>query len=123
MRKDPLDFIEDILECIDAIQSYVKNITKKEFFLGDDLLLTMTRKDAVIHRLEIMGEAAKRISKGFQNKYAFVNWKEMIGMRNKLVHDYFEIDLNIAWEVATEHLPILKKQLLQIKKDLEKDQT
>ena len=118
MKKDSTVFIDDILESIDVILTYVKDVNKNDFLYSDDLEKTIMRQDAIIRRIEIIGEASKSISQSIKNKYSDVNWKEIAGMRNMLIHKYFEVDLNLTWEVATKDIKKLKKQMLVIKKSL-----
>jgi len=73
---------------------------------------------ALIKELEIIGEAANNISKECQSRYPDIAWKDMIGMRNRLVHVYFGINHNIVWQTVTENLPIL---LTQIKRVIEQE--
>lgn len=84
--KDDLAFIEHILLCIDKIQQYTKNMTPQDFN-NDELI-----QDAVIRNIEIIGEASKKISKDLKSQYHEIPWKEMSGMRDKLIHDYFGVD-------------------------------
>lgn len=90
MRKDPKIFIEHILECIKWIENYAKGITKNEF------LKSVKTQDAIIRRIEIIGEAVKNIPKDIKDKYVDVRWKEIAGMRDILVHEYFGIDLDLT---------------------------
>ncbi|MCX6090687.1 MAG: DUF86 domain-containing protein [Candidatus Atribacteria bacterium] len=80
--------------------------------------------NAVIRSLEIIGEATKKIPQEFRNQYPDIPWKKMTGMRDKLIHDYFGVDLEMIWLVITENLPYLEpniKQLVEITKKLRKD--
>jgi len=121
MKKDFDLFIDDILECIDIIELYVKGVKKRDFFLSGNIQKTIKLQDAVIRRIEIIGEAASCIPPYVRRKYPAVDWKKIVGMRNRLIHKYFEIDLEVAWAVATNEIKILKKQMLKIKKDLGKN--
>ena len=69
---------------------------------------------AIIHLLEIVGEAAGGISQEFQEKHNSVGWHKMIGMRNRLIHGYFDVNLDIVWNTVVEDLPELIKQLESI---------
>jgi len=107
-------FIEDILESIELIESYVANMNFDDF--------TNDRKtiDAVVRNLEIIGEATRNISDEIKNKYQNVDWKGMIGLRNRIAHGYFGINLTIIWEILKQELPPLKEKMKQIK-ELERE--
>ena len=113
MKKDPKIFIEHILQCIEHLEQYLKGITKKEFPASVQL------QDSVIRRIEIIGEAVKNIPKQVKNKYPDIAWKEIAGMRDILIHEYFGVDLGLTWKVATKDVRHLKTRILKVKKDLE----
>ena len=71
-------------------------------------------KDAIIRELEIIGEAAKNVSQDFREKYKEIPWKDMAGMRDKLIHEYFGVDINIVWKVITKELPALKEKIEEV---------
>jgi uncharacterized protein with HEPN domain len=112
MRKDPRIFIEHILECIKLIEGYLNGKTK------DDFLKSTQLQDAVIRRIEIIGEAVRNIPSDLRVNYPDVPWNEMVGMRDILIHKYFGIDLELTWEVAIRDIPALKERFFQIKKDI-----
>ncbi len=113
-RKD-LVFIEHVLDAINDIQSSIKNLSKKEFTEIKDI------KDANIRRIEIIGEAVKNISEKTKKKYLKIEWKKIAGTRDRLIHSYFNVNLDILWEIIKKDLPTLKKQIQKIKEDLKKD--
>lgn len=108
MKKDDLVFIEHILESIELIEEYAKGISEKEF-LGNKKL-----QDAIIRRIEVIGEAAKNISFSFRNEYPKIQWQQMIGTRDKLTHHYFGVDLELTFKIIKKDLPELKEQIQNI---------
>ena len=105
MKKDPQVFVDHILECIRLIEDYLHGKTLEDF-LGSVQL-----QDAVIRRVEIIGEAAKNLPQDFKEKQPDIPWKEMAGMRDIIAHEYFGVDLKLTWRVATEDLLGLKAKL------------
>jgi len=85
--------------------SFIKDIRYKEFILDRKTL------NAVVRSIEIIGEAAKHIPKTIRDKAPDIHWKEITGMRNKIVHEYFGIDNKIVWDTAKRYLPRLRKQI------------
>lgn len=114
MTKDPLVYIDHILESIKAIENYTKDTEKKQF------LLSVQLQDSVIRRIEIIGEAVKSIPIVIKDKYREIPWKSIAGMRDKIVHEYFSIDLELTWVVVEKEIPKLKRRILKLKKDLSK---
>ncbi|MBU2542153.1 DUF86 domain-containing protein [Patescibacteria group bacterium] len=105
MNKDPKVFLLHILESIEMIEKYIQGKTKKDF-LDSELL-----QDAFIRRLEIIGEAVRYIPDDVRLKYPQIPWQKVSDMRNKLIHKYFIIDMELVWEVVKKELPKLKTQL------------
>jgi len=103
--KDDLFYIENILQSIDRIQSYISDKDQESYV--DDFIT----QDAVVRQLEIIGEATKRVSKDFRNNNPDIPWADMAGMRDVLIHDYIDVDLEIVWKTASESIPILKTLL------------
>ena len=98
-------YVEHILESVSNIESFVSGKTYEEF-LGNRLL-----QDGVVRELEIIGEAAKNVSDNLKNSSPEIPWKKITGMRDKIVHDYFSIDVNAVWKTAQEDLKPLKSTL------------
>lgn len=114
MKKDPSIFIEHILECIARIEEYVKDVAKDEF-LKSSLL-----QDAIVRRIEIIGEAVKNLPAEIKEKYPNIAWKDIAGMRDVLIHGYFGVDLELTWKVVKEKVRDLKNKILKVKEDLDK---
>jgi uncharacterized protein with HEPN domain len=113
-QKDDFIFIEHIIESIEAVEEFSKKLTK------DDLVKDRLRQSAIIREIEVIGEAVKNISKPIKEKHKEVQWREIAGARDKMIHHYFGVDLQIVWEIVKIGLPELKKQMLNIKFALKK---
>lgn len=108
-------FIKDILESIGRIESYTKNKTEDDFFDNYE------KQDAIMKRLEVIGEAVKHIPKDFKEKHSKIPWKDIAGMRDKLIHEYFGVIMERVWDVAKKDIPKLKKQIQKLLEDLNKN--
>lgn len=106
--KDDLLYIEHILDAINKIQEYTLGLPKEQFLQNEMIV------DAVIRNIEIIGEASKKVSRDLQQVYYGVPWKEMAGMRDKLIHDYMGVDTEVIWQTIVEDLPVLKDAVGQI---------
>lgn len=111
MKKEPLVFLEHILDSISDIEEFTKRIKTKK-----GLLKKKMAYEAVIRKIEVIGEAVKNLPLPFRNKYQEVPWKAIAGMRDKLIHNYFDVDLNRVWIAVKEEIPALKKQISKILK-------
>jgi uncharacterized protein with HEPN domain len=107
-KRNDLLLLEDIVESCEKIQKYVYNLDYNEF-INDDKTI-----DAVIRNFEIIGEAANNLSQDLFNKYPFIRWSQIIGMRNRLIHGYFGVDYQIIWQVINENINDLKEQMKKI---------
>lgn len=108
MRKDPRFFIKHILESINWVEEYTKGISK------DDFLRSTQIQDAVIRRLEIIGEAVKNIPPELKEKYPDIPWRQIAGIRDVLIHEYFGVDLDLLWNTIKKDLPDLKQKISKI---------
>lgn len=108
MSKGAIEYVKHIAdECVYII-SVSHNLSKDEF-LDDETL-----KRAVVRSLEIIGEATKKIPADFKVTWSSVPWKNMAGMRDRLIHDYIGINYSIVWDVVKNKIPELNKQLQEV---------
>lgn len=112
-KRDDSVYLFHILGAIQKIEEYVESETQKSF--NEKSLI----QDGVIRQLMIIGEAVKRLSKKLRLKYSSIPWMDIAGMRDKLVHDYFGIDLKTVWDAVKKDLPPLKIVVENILEDLE----
>jgi uncharacterized protein with HEPN domain len=106
------DYLDDILESVADAKEYTKNIS------FDDFSKDRKTVKASIRCLEVIGEAANKIPPIIRNKYPAIPWDEIIGMRNRLIHEYFGVDLDIIWQTIKEDLPPLENSIKAILDDL-----
>jgi uncharacterized protein with HEPN domain len=105
MKKDPLVYIDDIRDSIEAIKSYTAGLTKEDFFSSAE------KQDAVYRRLEVIGETANRLPDEFRNQYSLIPWHKIVGLRNALIHEYNSIDLDRVWETIQSDIPKLEEYI------------
>jgi len=103
-KREDTAVIQDIKEAIDRIISYTSSM---EY---DDFLHDYKTQDAVIRNIEILGEAAKLLSDETKAKYPNIPWKDISGTRDKLIHDYFGVNIDIGWDIAKNEIPSLSAQ-------------
>ena len=101
-------YLESMLGAIERIRGYVGR-RGRAAFLADSML-----QDAVIRNIEVIGEAAARISREFSSRHAAIPWRDMAGMRHRLIHGYLKVNLNTVWQVVERDLAILEEQLAKL---------
>jgi uncharacterized protein with HEPN domain len=106
------DYLRDILEYAEKAERFVEGLDFQAFERNEEKTL------AVIRALEVIGEAARHIPGTLREKYADVPWEDMVGMRSKLIHDYFGVDLKVVWRTVHEDLPPLRDAVAQILADM-----
>ena len=109
-------YLKNISKAMVAAQGFVEGIDF-EAFVADDRTAS-----AVLQKLKIIGEATKNVPKTVRQKYSQVPWQQMAGMRDRIIHAYFDVNYTIVWEVVTELIPPLQPIIAQILKDLEEEQ-
>lgn len=108
MLLSPLDYLYHIRDEVDFILSAME--TKSEEDFDNDPLL----QRAIFRSLEVIGEATKHLDFPFRNKYPHVDWRGMAGTRDKLIHDYIEVDTSLVYDIVTHHIVVLKPLIIQI---------
>jgi uncharacterized protein with HEPN domain len=110
MKKDNTVYLHHILDAIDLIEEYTNEMSENEF------LSNSMARDAVVRQIEIIGEAARNISDEYQELHPKVPWGKMIGIRNKIIHEYFNVNFAIVWDTVQDDLPELRKTITNILK-------
>jgi uncharacterized protein with HEPN domain len=106
MSKRPADLLlEDIREAIAKIERYTAGLDQASFAADEKSV------DAVVRNLEIIGEAARLLPEEFMRRNPRIEWRKLAGLRNRIVHDYFGLDLEIIWQIICSDLPALKREL------------
>jgi len=112
MIKDDIVYLNHIIDAISRIEEYVHGLTY------DDFIENYLIQDGVIRQIQVIGEATKKISDNTREKYPEIPWKDIAGMRDKLIHDYFGIDLDAVWDTVEKDIPVLKDEIQTIIKEL-----
>jgi len=105
--RDDRERLLDIKEAMENVQKYASR--GKDAFKNDELIQTW-----ILHHIQILGEAAARLSDEFQERNPDIPWFKIIGMRNVLIHDYFGIDIEAVWSVVENDLPVLYDQIIRL---------
>src|SRR3989344_5167651 len=108
MEKDEL-YIKHILDAIHVIEGYTHGMNSNSF-MKNKLV-----QDGVIRQLEIIGEASKRLSPGLKKSFKDIPWRDIAGTRDKLIHEYFGVNLRLVWKTVKKDIPLLKKKIMGLK--------
>ncbi|OGU27782.1 MAG: hypothetical protein A2057_11340 [Ignavibacteria bacterium GWA2_35_9] len=108
MKLDDRIRIQHIVDAAEEALSFVAGVEEKDFSQNRMIILS------VIKDIEIIGEAASRISEETKLKYSDIPWKDIVGMRNRLIHSYFDVDIKLVWNTTRNNLPLLLKSLKKI---------
>lgn len=109
--KDDTKYIGHIIDCAERIRLFTTGVDRESFDANEILRL------AVIHLIQTLGEAARLVSADFRQRHFEVPWNQIVGMRNRIVHDYLNVDYDIAWQVVTVDVPDLIEQLSPLLQD------
>jgi len=105
MKRDDTVYLRHILDAIEQIEEYTRGMSENEF------LSRSMVQDAVVRQIEIIGEASKSVSVEFQDVHPELPWAKMIGIRNKIIHEYFNVNFAIVWDTVQDDLPVLKAKI------------
>ncbi len=108
-----LEYLYDIKESIELILEYVKDTSQNEFKNNQE------KQDAVVNRMNVIGEASKNLSQEIRDNYPDIPWKRMAGMRDVLIHQYHGIDLEVVWQTINQDLPEVGQRIEQIIEELD----
>lgn len=111
MSRDYIDWLEDIIDAADKVKRFVDSVTFDEFEFNDEKVY------ATVRAIEIIGEATKQLPKPLTQSCPDVPWADIAGMRDKLIHGYFGVDLRVVWRTATESIPAFRAQVEKILSD------
>ena len=116
MSRRPMDFlIEDIWEAIRKIRRYIEGMTDEEFKKDEKTA------DAVVRNLEIIGEATNRLPDDFKVQHPDIEWAQIVGLRHRIVHGYFGVDLDIVWHIIQRDLEVFEQALQRVRESLDRE--
>ncbi len=106
--RDTRVIVAEMVDALALIRQYVSQLTEEEFRRN------VMVQDALTRRIEIVGEAASQLDEAFRQHHPEIPWQKIIAMRNRLIHGYFTLDLNVVWDTAEKDTPVLEQQLRDI---------
>ena len=116
-KRETEDYLDDIWDAIVAIEEFIAGISLEDFKQDRKTIFAVTRA------IEIVGEAVKNIPESLKSMYPEVPWKAIAGMRDKLIHQYFRVDVDVLWETTQQDVPQLKVLVKRVIEDLKNDAT
>lgn len=115
MEKNDFIYLRHILHSMRKCVDYLDDVEYHEFLDDEE------KQDSVIRKIEVIGEATKMVSQEFRNKFPSIPWRGMAGMRDKLIHGYFNVDMGTVWEVVTKDIPKLMPEIGDILHQLKEE--
>ena len=110
-KRDYTDYLQDVVDSCSDVQEFIKGMSYADF-IGDK-----KTKSASTRAIEVIGEAVKNIPAAFRARHANIPWKQIAGMRDKLIHEYFGVDAKVLWKTAKEDIPFIKAEFEKIIKE------
>lgn len=111
MKREFIDYLNDIFDAIEKVERFTQGMDFAQFAADDKTVF------AVVRSLEIIGEATKKVPKPIKNRYPAIPWQEMAGIRDKFIHEYFGVKLEVVWKTVQQDLPDLKPLIAQMIKE------
>ncbi len=111
-RRSDIDLLEDISICLAKIRNFTSGLSY------DDFVSDHKTQDATIRNIEVIGEASKKISTTLKKKYPDIPWKMIAGTRDRLIHGYFGVNIDIVWEIAINDMAVLELKIKGIKEEI-----
>jgi uncharacterized protein with HEPN domain len=108
MSKDPNILLEHILESIAALEQYLEGVDEEAY------LANMEKQDSSERRLQIIGEAVVQLPQEFKDSHSEIEWEKIAGLRNRLVHEYFDIDHLLTWNILRQSMPVFKNEIAKL---------
>jgi uncharacterized protein with HEPN domain len=109
-KREYRDYLQDIYDAVNDVATFIEGMTYQDFLKDKKTI------NAVIRSIEVIGEASKQLPKAVRDKNPSIPWKKISGMKNKVIHEYFGVDIEIVWKTAKKQIPALKKNIFDLLK-------